>query len=98
MIKYVLIVMDNKRTMDEYTSEICMGGHNTIVMHNTFEVNHLRVKESKQMIANPVLSTCIIVLESVSDTLPVCLVGQYLVIFIYECIFYCYILNFVLNI
>jgi len=23
--------------MDEYTSEICMGGHNTVVLHNTCE-------------------------------------------------------------
>ena len=33
-------VGDSKRAMDEYTSEICMGGHNTIVMHNTCEVGH----------------------------------------------------------
>ena len=38
MIKYVPFVGDSKRAMDEYTSEICMGGHNTIVMHNTCEV------------------------------------------------------------
>ena len=25
--------------MDEYTSEICMGGYNTIAMHNTCEVS-----------------------------------------------------------
>ena len=57
--------------MDKYTSEICMGRHSTIVMHNTCEVNHLCVKESNQMIANLVLSACIIVLESISDALPV---------------------------
>lgn len=28
---------DSKRAMDEYTSEIFMGGKNTIVMHNTCE-------------------------------------------------------------
>ena len=28
-------VGDNKRAMDEYTSEIYMDGHNTIVIHNT---------------------------------------------------------------
>ena len=30
-------VADSKRAMDEYTSEIFMGGKNTIAMHNTCE-------------------------------------------------------------
>ena len=37
VIKYVPQVGDSKRAMDEYTSEIFMGGKNTIVMHNTCE-------------------------------------------------------------
>jgi myo-inositol-1-phosphate synthase len=37
VIKYVPYVSDSKRAMDEYTSEIFMGGKNTIVMHNTCE-------------------------------------------------------------
>ena len=37
VIKYVPAVGDSKRAMDEYTSEIYMGGRNTIVMHNTCE-------------------------------------------------------------
>jgi myo-inositol-1-phosphate synthase len=37
VIKYVPCVGDSKRAMDEYTSEIFMGGTNTIVMHNTCE-------------------------------------------------------------
>ena len=37
VIKYVPFVGDSKRAMDEYTSEIFMGGTNTIVMHNTCE-------------------------------------------------------------
>ena len=37
VIKYVPFVGDSKRAMDEYTSEIFMGGKNTIVMHNTCE-------------------------------------------------------------
>ena len=37
VIKYVPHVGDSKRAMDEYTSEIFMGGKNTIVMHNTCE-------------------------------------------------------------
>lgn len=32
-----IFVGDSKRAMDEYTSEIMMGGHNTIVIHNTCE-------------------------------------------------------------
>ena len=35
VIKYVPTVADSKRAMDEYTSEIFMGGTNTIAMHNT---------------------------------------------------------------
>lgn len=31
-------VGDSKRALDEYTSEIMMGGTNTIVIHNTCEV------------------------------------------------------------
>ena len=37
VIKYVPYVGDSKRAMDEYTSEIFMGGHNTTVLHNTCE-------------------------------------------------------------
>eukprot|EP01027_Heterolobosea_sp_BB2_P006163 GEZU01009352.1.p1 GENE.GEZU01009352.1~~GEZU01009352.1.p1 ORF type:complete len:512 (+),score=240.80 GEZU01009352.1:245-1780(+) len=37
VIKYVPYVGDSKRAMDEYTSRIFMGGHNTIVIHNTCE-------------------------------------------------------------
>merc|ERR1712070_726916 len=37
VIKYVPYVGDSKRAMDEYTSEIFMGGTNTISMHNTCE-------------------------------------------------------------
>lgn len=36
-LQYVPYVGDSKRAMDEYTSEIFMGGRNTIVMHNTCE-------------------------------------------------------------
>ena len=37
VIKYVPYVGDSKRAMDEYVSEIAMGGHNTLVVHNTCE-------------------------------------------------------------
>jgi len=37
VIKYVPYVGDSKRAMDEYTSEIFMGGVNTIAIHNTCE-------------------------------------------------------------
>lgn len=39
VIKYVPYVGDSKRAMDEYTSEIMMGGINTIALHNTCEVS-----------------------------------------------------------
>lgn len=37
VIKYVPYVGDSKRALDEYTSEIMMGGLNTLVVHNTCE-------------------------------------------------------------
>lgn len=37
VIKYVPTVGDSKRALDEYVSEIMMGGLNTIAMHNTCE-------------------------------------------------------------
>ncbi|PWZ12042.1 Inositol-3-phosphate synthase, partial [Zea mays] len=37
VIKYVPYVGDRKRAMDKYTSEIFMGGKNTIMLHNTYE-------------------------------------------------------------
>jgi len=37
VIKYLPYVGDSKRAMDEYTSEIFMGGKNTITMHNVCE-------------------------------------------------------------
>ncbi|CDF39258.1 myo-inositol 1-phosphate synthase [Chondrus crispus] len=37
VIKYVPTVADSKRAMDEYTSEIFMGGTNTVITHNTCE-------------------------------------------------------------
>uniref|UniRef100_U5EV30 inositol-3-phosphate synthase n=1 Tax=Corethrella appendiculata TaxID=1370023 RepID=U5EV30_9DIPT len=37
VIKYVPYVGDSKRAMDEYTSEIMLGGHNTLIIHNTCE-------------------------------------------------------------
>eukprot|EP00123_Amoebidium_parasiticum_P001135 comp12169_c0_seq1/m.6927 comp12169_c0_seq1/g.6927 ORF comp12169_c0_seq1/g.6927 comp12169_c0_seq1/m.6927 type:complete len:510 (-) comp12169_c0_seq1:133-1662(-) len=37
VIKYVPAVGDSKRAMDEYVSEIFMGGKSTIAMHNTCE-------------------------------------------------------------
>ncbi len=36
-MQYVPYVGDSKRALDEYTSEIFMGGRNTISMHNTCE-------------------------------------------------------------
>lgn len=37
VIKYIPAVGDSKRAMDEYSSEIFLGGRQTIVMHNTCE-------------------------------------------------------------
>ncbi|KAM5238270.1 inositol-3-phosphate synthase 1 [Ctenodactylus gundi] len=37
VIKYVPYVGDSKRALDEYTSELMLGGVNTLVLHNTCE-------------------------------------------------------------
>ena len=37
VIKYVPYVGDSKRAMDEYISELMLGGHSTIAIHNTCE-------------------------------------------------------------
>lgn len=54
VIKYVPYVADSKRAMDEYTSEIFMGGTNTIVMHNTCE---------DSLLATPLIYDLIILAE-----------------------------------
>lgn len=54
MIKYVPYVGDSKRAMDEYTSELFMGGRNTIVMHNTCE---------DSLLASPIILDLVILTE-----------------------------------
>jgi len=54
VIKYVPFVGDSKRALDEYTSEIFMGGLNTISMHNTCE---------DSLLATPVMIDLIVLTE-----------------------------------
>jgi len=54
VIKYVPFVRDSKRAMDEYTSEIFMGGRNTIVLHNTCE---------DSLLASPLIIDLVILTE-----------------------------------
>jgi len=54
VIKYVPYVADSKRAMDEYTSEIMMGGRNTIVLHNTCE---------DSLLASPIILDLVILAE-----------------------------------
>nr|KAG5686075.1 hypothetical protein BaRGS_030690 [Batillaria attramentaria] len=54
VIKYVPYVGDSKRAMDEYTSQIMMGGHNTIVVHNTCE---------DSLLASPLILDLVILAE-----------------------------------
>lgn len=54
VIKYVPYVKDSKRAMDEYTSEIFMGGLNTIALHNTCE---------DSLLATPVMFDLVILCE-----------------------------------
>jgi len=54
VIKYVPYVGDSKRAMDEYTSQIFMGGHNTIALHNTCE---------DSLLASPIIIDLAIIAE-----------------------------------
>ena len=54
VIKYVPHVGDSKRAMDEYTSEIMMGGANTLVIHNTCE---------DSLLASPLIIDLIVLAE-----------------------------------
>jgi len=54
VIKYVPTVGDSKRAMDEYTSEIFMGGRNTLVIHNTCE---------DSLLASPIILDLIVLTE-----------------------------------
>lgn len=57
VIKYVPNVGDSKRAMDEYASEIFMGGTNTISMHNTCEDSLLAAPIILDMVLIAELST-----------------------------------------
>ncbi|XP_023282515.1 inositol-3-phosphate synthase 1 [Seriola lalandi dorsalis] len=54
VIKYVPYVGDSKRAMDEYTSEIMMGGISTIALHNTCE---------DSLLASPIILDLVILTE-----------------------------------
>jgi len=54
VIKYVPYVGDSKRAMDEYTSEIFLGGKNTLVLHNTCE---------DSLLASPLILDLILIAE-----------------------------------
>jgi myo-inositol-1-phosphate synthase len=54
VIKYVPTVGDSKRALDEYVSEIFMGGLNTIAMHNTCE---------DSLLASPIMIDLVILAE-----------------------------------
>eukprot|EP01105_Mastigella_eilhardi_P010686 TRINITY_DN2488_c0_g1_i1.p2 TRINITY_DN2488_c0_g1~~TRINITY_DN2488_c0_g1_i1.p2 ORF type:complete len:530 (-),score=193.70 TRINITY_DN2488_c0_g1_i1:40-1629(-) len=54
VIKYVPYVGDSKRALDEYTSEIFLGGLNTISMHNTCE---------DSLLAAPIMIDLVVVAE-----------------------------------
>lgn len=54
VIKYVPYVGDSKRALDEYTSEIFLGGRNTISMHNTCE---------DSLLASPLIYDLVIMAE-----------------------------------
>eukprot|EP00744_Colponema_vietnamica_P000462 GILI01000838.1.p1 GENE.GILI01000838.1~~GILI01000838.1.p1 ORF type:complete len:519 (+),score=187.90 GILI01000838.1:114-1670(+) len=54
VIKYIPYVGDSKRAMDEYTSEIFLGGQNTISLHNVCE---------DSLLASPLILDLVILTE-----------------------------------
>ena len=70
VIKYVPYVADSKRAMDEYTSEIFMGGRNTIALHNTCE---------DSLLAAPIILDLVILAElltRIQVSLSICLAPE----------------------
>ena len=59
ILKYVPHAGDRKRAMDEYTSEIFMGGQSTIVLHNTCEDSLLAAPIILDLVLLAELNTCI---------------------------------------
>ncbi|KAF6212953.1 hypothetical protein GE061_010666 [Apolygus lucorum] len=57
VIEYLPYLGDSKRAMDEYTSEIMMGGLNTIVLHNVCE---------DSLLAAPVILDLVVLVELAS--------------------------------
>lgn len=54
VIKYLPYIGDSKRALDEYTSEIFMGGKNTITIHNVCE---------DSLLATPIILDLVILME-----------------------------------
>lgn len=57
VLQYVPNVRDSKRAMDEYVSEIFMGGKSTIAIHNTCE---------DSLLAAPIILDLVILAELLS--------------------------------
>lgn len=53
-ILFISVPGDSKRAMDEYISEIMLGGHNTIAIHNTCE---------DSLLATPIILDLVILAE-----------------------------------
>lgn len=53
-LMFDLFLGDSKRAMDEYTSEILLGGHNTLVIHNTCE---------DSLLASPIILDLVLLAE-----------------------------------
>lgn len=56
VIKYIPAVGDSKRAMDEYTSELMLGGRNTLAIHNTCE---------DSLLAAPIILDLVLIAEMV---------------------------------
>lgn len=70
VIKYVPYVQDSKRAMDEYSSEICMGGINTIAIHNVCEDSLLAIGVMLDLVILTELLTRITIGERSNPSVP----------------------------
>ena len=57
VIKYIPEVGDSKRALDEYTSDIFLGGKNVMVIHNTCE---------DSLLASPIILDLVILSEMIT--------------------------------
>lgn len=83
LLQYVPYVGDSKRAMDEYTSEIFMGGKSTIVLHNTCE---------DSLLAAPIILDLVLLAE-LSTRIQLKAEEEVIISSLLICVFFCNLLT-----